>query len=452
MGEYMKKLTNKKILNIFTLCIIIGVPFVLNISFYLQVYNVIKSYSSMNPSIVIWFCIPFLFFVYIKDIIDKKRKLDIYDFIFYLLIITGFIVSIFAINKKISIIGVEYRHEGFLSLLGYYLLFINWKVNGTLEDLKKYIKIFVVVAIINSIYALFQIYLPSFKLVLKYSIDRNMASGICGNPNFYGSLIVMILSIVTCKHLIEEDTKPREIILLILFIISLINSQSTGPILTYILTIIFITIVLKIKKRINLEKIVILVLMIILSYITSYSLSRIDLNLFNSNHYSNEVKDIRCELCDFKETIDTGGNGRLEIWENTIDVIKKYPIFGVGYDNLEFAYPNSKTQVHFYVTNNHVEKITTGIDVYIDNAHNVYLHTLATSGIVGLFLILILLFYTFIHGLKSNNKYMLMLLSGFVAYSIQAFANISVIQVAPIYYTIIGLILSESFNKDRSLT
>ena len=45
--------------------------------------------------------------------------------------------------------------------------------------------------------------------------------------------------------------------------------------------------------------------------------------------------------------------------------------------------------------------------------------------------------------LKTKDVNIMLLLGGFVAYSIQAFGNISVIQVAPIYYIIIGLILSQ---------
>ena len=55
---------------------------------------------------------------------------------------------------------------------------------------------------------------------------------------------------------------------------------------------------------------------------------------------------------------------------------------------------------------------------------------------------LILCLLTFIRGLKTKDNLVILLLGGFVAYSIQAFANISVLQVAPIYYVIIGLILS----------
>ena len=48
---------------------------------------------------------------------------------------------------------------------------------------------------------------------------------------------------------------------------------------------------------------------------------------------------------------------------------------------------------------------------------------------------------TIIICLKYKN---IVLTSAFVAYSIQAFANINVIQVVPIYFIIIGLILSQT--------
>ena len=88
-----------------------------------------------------------------------------------------------------------------------------------------------------------------------------------------------------------------------------------------------------------------------------------------------------------------------------------------------------------------------------DNAHNIYLHTLVSTGLLGLIPYLILCLLTFIKGLKLKDKNGILLFSGFVAYSIQGFANISVIQVAPIYYLIIGLILSikEEPNKTSNI-
>ena len=450
----MKDLTNKKALNIFTICILFLIQIIEYMSFYMQKYGLINDFTSINASMVIWISIPFLILVYIKDIIDKKRKIDIYDYIFYVLVIIGIIVSIFSINPKISFLGVPIRREGFLSILGYYLLFINWKVNGTKDDINRYIKIFIIIGILNSIYAFLQIYTP-FNFILRYTDDINMATGLCGNPNFFGTLMVTLLGILSTKFLIDEDIPKKDIILLILFTISLINGQSTGPMLTYLVTIIFIITFLKLKNKLASEKIIILILTIILSILITYSLpvfvSKLNNTIVSKEETKITLKKERCELCDLKGTIDSGGNGRLDIWINTLDVIKKYPILGVGYDNLGFAYPNEEAEVYYYVTNGTLVKEVKGGDIYVDNAHNVYLHTLATSGILGLIPFLILLLYTFIYGLKSNSKLIIILLGGFIAYSVQAVANISVIEVAPIYYIIIGLILS-NVNKDKSLT
>ena len=425
-----KKIINKKILTMVTLVVLLVVPFLKFLSMNLEAFKVIRNYDYINPAIVLYVCVPFLVFVYIKDIIDKKRKLDIYDYLFYILIFTGILSIVFSIDKEIAIFGKSYRHEGFLTILNYYLLFINWKINGTKEDIKKFIKLLVIIALVNSIYVLFQIYTP-FKFIIRYSLDKKMAPGLVGNPNFLGTLLVTILGMVACEFLLNKKINFKEILIIILLSVALINAQSTGPILAFIILIIFLIILLKIKKQLILKKVLLLIVILGLTY--------------TSVHFINKIvyKSERCEMCDVEKTVKTGGNGRLQIWENSIDIIKKYPITGVGFDNFYLAYPNPKIPnvFTFIITNDTITKQVNYISIY-DNAHNVYLHTLVSTGILGVIPYLLLCLLTFIKGLKLNSKLGIILLSSFVVYSIQAFANISVIQVAPIYYVIIGLILS----------
>ena len=92
-------------------------------------YGIINDFTSINASMIMWISIPFLIGIYIKNMVDIKRKLDIYDYIFYVLVLMGIIVCIFSINPKISIVGVPIRREGLLSLITYYLLFINVILN-----------------------------------------------------------------------------------------------------------------------------------------------------------------------------------------------------------------------------------------------------------------------------------------------------------------------------------
>ena len=181
-----------------------------------------------------------------------------------------------------------------------------------------------------------------------------------------------------------------------------------------------------------LKNILTLLIVLVVTYISIF--------LINKNLYKSD----RCEMCDIKETVNNGGNGRLDIWKKSIDIVKDNFIFGVGFDNFYLAYPNPKIEsgVSFMITNGVIEEEVKSYYV-VDNAHNIYLHILVSNGVLGLIPYLILCLLTFIKGLKQNSKLIFLLLSGFIAYSIQGFANISVIHVAPIYFVIIGLILSK---------
>ena len=428
----MEKVTNKNILKLVSLCILLIVPFLKFFSMNLEEFGLISNYDFINPAIILYVSIPFLIFVYIKDIIDSKRKIDIFDCIFYLFILSAILSTIFSINKSLAIFGKSFRHEGLLSILSYYLLFINWKINGTKEDIKKFIKLLVLIAAINSIYALFQIYFP-FSFIIKYADDIKMASGMCGNPNFFGSLIVTAISIVTCRYLIAKDKSIKNIVLITLLFISLINCQSTGPFLTFIVLLLFLLIFLYKKKYPIFKKSLVLIITLIITYITIYF---VNMYIYNSN---------RCELCDIKQTVNNGGNGRIDIWKNSLEIVKENFIVGVGFDNFVLAYPNPKVEygISFTIEEGTIKREEPKSYYIVDNAHNVYLHTLVSTGIIGFIPYLLLCILTFIKGFKSEENLVLIIFSGFVAYSIQAFANISVVQVAPIYFIIIGLILSQ---------
>lgn len=447
----MEKINNKKILTLFTLCILTIVPFLKFFSMNLEMFGVMNNYDFINPAIVLYVSVPFLIFIYIKDIIYKKRKLDIYDYLFYILVFIGILSCIFSIDKTLSIFGKSFRHEGFLSILSYYLLFINWKENGNKEDIKKFLKLIIIIAVINSIYSLFQMY-TNFDFVLTYyDHDVKMASGMCGNPNFFGSLIVTVLAIVTCNFLIDkEKLNYKKILLLILLFIALINSESTGPILTYIIFLIFLFVFLHMKKYKVLKRILVLCIILIISYLTLIAIN----NNFVIDKDGNKISKNETSISSIKATIGSGGNGRLKIWENSLSIVKDNPIIGVGFDNFVLAYSNPKVEnkLNLVLTDSSTKK---EVEYYyvVDNAHNVYLHTAVSTGLFGLIPYLLICLFVFIKGLKFKNKLGILLLSGFVAYSVQAFANISVIQVAPIYYIIMGLILSlkEEPNKTSNI-
>ena len=90
----------------------------------------------------------------------------------------------------------------------------------------------------------------------------------------------------------------------------------------------------------------------------------------------------------------------------------------------------------------------------VDKAHNEYLQKLVTEGIFSFITYMTLLIMIFINSIKKlikekdNNVILICLVITFIAYSIQAFFNISVICVAPIYYIIMGLLAGETHEKN----
>ena len=115
------------------------------------------------------------------------------------------------------------------------------------------------------------------------------------------------------------------------------------------------------------------------------------------------------------------------IWKNTLKIVPKNLIHGVGVDNYYYAFDGKP----LYSKNG---------KVFYDKAHNEYLQILITEGIFCL--ISYLAFYGIItvrgtkYSFKNKEVYFILPIIG---YLVQAFFNISVIEVAPIFYIALGL-------------
>jgi hypothetical protein len=71
---------------------------------------------------------------------------------------------------------------------------------------------------------------------------------------------------------------------------------------------------------------------------------------------------------------------------------------------------------------------------------------LITTGIISLIIFLIILFILFTFSIRVEESITIALLIAFIGYSIQAFANISTIDVAPLYFIISGLLYYNNKN------
>ena len=103
-------------------------------------------------------------------------------------------------------------------------------------------------------------------------------------------------------------------------------------------------------------------------------------------------------------------------------------IFGVGVDNLYYSFePRLVDPVSGYS---------------VDKAHNDYLQKLVCEGIFSFICYVVLLIIIVLDNFRSKDKIRMVLFLGFFAYITQIFFSISVIRVSPVYWIILGLLMS----------
>ncbi|MEG0238506.1 MAG: O-antigen ligase family protein, partial [Clostridium sp.] len=149
-----------------------------------------------------------------------------------------------------------------------------------------------------------------------------------------------------------------------------------------------------------------------------------------------------------EDTVNFGpdsGSFRIDIWMRVSEVIKSNPIIGRGPDTLiytMFRYHNDSFSEHSGKYNQSIDK-----------SHNEYLEYWVSCGIVTLitYLWLLIIVGRNLFKRREDDKYKVLLLT-FIAYIVQAFFNISMPMVAPIWWIFLGYCVKcyrEDDKKER---
>ena len=322
--------------------IMIGVPSIKLLSYCMYLMGKVKDTFVINQVYLLWFAIPLLIILYVLQIVISKRKIDDFDILMYVLIFLGILSTIFSVDINKSIFGEECRFEGILSLASYYLIFMNVKNIKTEEYKKNIIKIFFIIGIVQVVYALLQVFTQA-KFIFHVS-RPHMGMGLCGNPNFFGSYMVMLSLISVTLYLLKKEKKYFA--LAIIYFIGLVLCNSTGPFISYIISLIFLLIFF--NKRIDKMKFLVLFTVLTVVYFsTDLSVKYVHNKIFHnqidtaytiSNELGNSINSYRSgEL----------GNGRLRIWKNSLDLVDDYFILGSGPDT--FADITHKMKLVFMI-------------------------------------------------------------------------------------------------------
>ena len=161
----------------------------------------------------------------------------------------------------------------------------------------------------------------------------------------------------------------------------------------------------------------------------------------NGNSVVNRINKIISEgqqIISSQSLSDEMGSGRIMIWKMIVTSIINHPLIGSGPDCiLQILKDEQLHELYMFYSK---------YGTVVDKAHNEYLQIAATMGIPALILYILAIASILEPNIKNmfKSKLSYIFVISITAYLIQAFFNISVIMVAPIFWFILGL----SNNKD----
>ncbi|MGB5217976.1 MAG: O-antigen ligase family protein [Smithella sp.] len=360
--------------------------------------------------------------------------------LFYALLL---IISLFfAHNIKMAIVGRQYRSEGLMTLLSYFLLFLAART-VTLPGKKLFIRI-TISATILSIYGIAQFY--GFDPFPRDFIRGGWKTAFAtfGNPNFFGSYLVLVIPVVLYNCIAHRQVLSG--ICCAVMIYALVCTLSRGPwigIGVAISIYIFMNLYFYGNFRQDRRRIIYALLMTVLAV---FIFNMTTGNIFSSRLHSIS-KDAREVIkSDQKVTEDAinrsgateSGLARFYIWEKVIELIKEKPWTGYGIENLlePFGQKFGKESV--------AQKLGFGRASHPDKAHNEYLNIAVSTGIPSLiiyFIFIMLVLKRSLVKMRQSPVYV-PFAAAVLGYLAQAFFNISVASVAYIFWVFLGLISS----------
>ena len=370
-------------------------------------------------------------------------KKNIIQIFLLFIVILGIISSIFAIKPKIAVWGIGGRYEGLITII-YYMSLVY--LCTYIRDNYKKIIVFSIIftGIVQCIYAIAQINDVDgvYKMIHQWNEIQFLsdgfkipseiwATGFATNPNFFATYMLICASLALGLYIDEKNIIKCIIysLMMILFLFGILISNTMSCAVGFVGVLAFCFIYSIKNKKIKKILVILLLVGIVLFGSVNTKKTRLVKELFKIKDNSTEIVSGTAKK--------SYGTERLFIWQKTLEIVPENLLHGVGIDNYYYAFDGKAL-------------VSKDGRFYYDKAHNEYLQILVTEGIFCLIIYLAMYAVIGIRGLKysfkNNTVYLLLPIIG---YLIQAFFNISVIEVAPMFYILLGLCGSQKCEEKK---
>src|SRR4030095_16668547 len=363
--------------------------------------------------------------------LEYDKTFDPYVLLFFLAAVLS---TIFSINPLVSYWG---HYERSLGLAQYiYIILIYFFSIYIFNDERRIVQAFSAIeltAVAVSVYTVLQ-----YLNLNPFEPEPNIRpSSTLGNPVFTGGFLAMILPFST----LNTSRKKYKVLKIIFPLIILSGIIVTGTRSAYLALgaevlffAIFYHLVLKSGNAETGKKIRFILLLLGAAIV----LLIVFILLLPANPFSHRVLSI----------FASGNNPRWILWRDAYGIFKKYPVFGPGIA----MFPDALEE--FYSYRLRMEDVKS----YFDNAHNNFLQTLYTMGIVGFILYLLIIFQAIKSCLKKllskeeskGNRIMflsfLLMISGYAVYGLTNFDDITIL----FYFFVFIALLRAVYIKNPS--
>lgn len=366
----------------------------------------------------------------------EKLNLSAYEGVFGTMIVCQIISCFNALDRTKALYGESGRNEGFFMLLCYYLFFYAARMIISEKKRRLTADIFITIMALHALYGIAQFYswpigIPVFDHYF-YAV-----SGVAGNPNFMASLMVMAVGAALGMFLYSEKIyqKVAYMLLLALFAFTLIFTKTMSGYVGagVIVLIVFLNFIKQItNKKGKKYGAKLLLLLAAVGICGLFVVDRLAYGIVSA-----EIKGILNQLSGGID-IETVASGRFLIWKNIFNMLPQFIFSGVGIDGLQQPY---------------YDRYGLLFGGFVDKAHNELIQVLITMGL-SVFLCYIAIYALVVKDvlgkIKSgkNRSVDTAVFLAIIGYISQAMFNISVVDVAPYFWILLGLCAKPLIKTD----
>ncbi len=411
----------------------------------LYIYSILFSYFVISMDVVSLSVIIMGFIALILYIINsiRQKKFKVWNIIVLIIIFCLYISYENAFDKYVALRGYYGGREGIFAIISYYMFFLYSTTIEKNETKYLFIRIFTLCGILNVLYGLLQVF--DIQYIFSVPVARNwsIASGFVYNPDFMGTYMVMLLGFWLPKFLYNDENKICHFILTTIFIFGIMICGTMGSFLTLVMLLILAIIyVLFNKTNLLTKKFFKKFICIAISAMCCFFFVSVFINKDMGDEVSNLGKEVTSTVVG--EIDESFGTGRIYIWREAFKYFPKYKYTGIGIDNFAYLGFNDGTFIYD----------SPAKDTIIYKAHNEYIQILVCEGLFTFIFYMIFLLTIFILAMKrlkyfKGNDLYLSFLFVFCGYLFQAFFNIRIIMIAPIFFVIMGFLVNESVKKEE---